>query len=260
MTTRALGMLTFTDNFMAARWGYNNAILYSNHLWTISYEEQVYLLIPWVLLFLYQRKPSTAGLFLLGMGLLGTFIRAFMIYRGTNHPDIWVLPFSHFDSVLGGIVIGLGVLDKPLKKIPNLIWLALGILALWQVTQLPNVQKIQWELMYTYPLVGIGTSLIIYSLTQGNLWALSPLLRVRPLAYLGKISYGLYVYHKLGIYLAYRVVNQHIEPERELAYPAAGLLLALLITVIISTVSYEAFEKFFLRMKERFAVVKSRPA
>ena len=114
--------------------------------------------------------------------------------------------------------------------------------------------------MYTYPLVGIGTSLIIYSLTQGNLWALSPLLRVRPLAYLGKISYGLYVYHKLGIYLAYRVVNQHIEPERELAYPAAGLLLALLITVIISTVSYEAFEKFFLRMKERFAVVKSRPA
>jgi hypothetical protein len=76
------------------------------------------------------------------MGLLGTFIRAFMIYRGANHPDIWVLPFSHFDSVLGGIVIGLGVLDKPLKKIPNLIWLALGILALWQVTQLPNVTKI----------------------------------------------------------------------------------------------------------------------
>ena len=253
-------MLTFTDNFMAARWGYNNAILYANHLWTISYEEQVYLFIPWVLLFLYRRKISTAGLLLLGMGLLGTFIRAFMIYRGANHPDIWVLPFSHFDSVLGGIVIGLGILDKPLKKIPNLFWLALGILALWQVTQLPNVQKIQWELMLTYPLVGIGTSLIIYSLTQGNLWAISPLLRIKPLAYLGKISYGLYVYHKLGIDLAYRIVNQHIDPARELAYPATGLALSFLFTVVMSVVSYEAFEKFFLRMKDRLAIVKSRPA
>ncbi|MFN8403879.1 MAG: acyltransferase [Anaerolineales bacterium] len=259
-TMRAIGMLTFTDNFMAARWGYNNVILYVNHLWTISYEEQVYLVIPWILLFLYRRKTSTAGLILLSMGILGTFLRAFMIYRGTNHPDIWVLPFSHFDSVLGGIVIGLGILDKPLKKIPNLIWLALGVLALWQVTQLPNVQKIQWELMYTYPLVGIGTSLIIYSLTQGNLWAISPLFRNKQLAYLGKISYGLYVYHKLGIFLANRIVHQYIEPTRELVEPAAGLLLAFLITVAMSIISYEAFEKFFLRMKDRFAVVKSRPA
>lgn len=260
LTTRALGMLTFTDNFMAARWGYNNAILYSNHLWTISYEEQVYLLIPWVLLFLYRRKPSTAGLLLLGMGLFGTFIRAFMIYRGTNHPDIWVLPFSHFDSVLGGIVIGLGILDKPLKKIPNLIWLTLGILALWQVTQLPNVTKIQWELMLTYPLIGIGTSLIIYSVTQGNLWALSPLFRVKPLTYLGKISYGLYVYHKLGIFLAYQMIKQFIEPSSNLAYRVSGLLLSFLVTVVISVISYEAFEKIFLRMKDRFATIKSRPA
>jgi peptidoglycan/LPS O-acetylase OafA/YrhL len=182
-----------------------------------------------------------------------------MIYRGIEHPDIWVLPFSHFDSVLGGIIIGLGIFDKYLRKIPNLLWLALGIFALWQVTQLPNITRIQWELMLTYPLVGIGTSLIIYSLTQGNLWAVSPLLRNKPLAYLGKISYGLYVYHKLGIFLAYQVTKQFMEPTRELAYPVTGLLLSFLITIIMSIVSYEAFEKIFLRMKDRFAVIESRP-
>ncbi len=260
LITRALGMLTFTDNFLTARWGYNNSILYTPHLWTISYEEQVYLLIPWVLLFLYRRSGTTVSWLLLGAGLLGTLIRAVMIYRGVEHPDIWVLPYSHFDSVLGGIVIGLGTLDKQLKKVPNLIWLVLGILALWQVTELPNVQRIQWKLMLTYPLVGIGTSLIIYALTQGNLWAVSFLFRNKLLAYLGKISYGLYVYHKLGIFLANRIVHQYIEPTRELAEPVAGLLLAFLITVAMSVISYEAFEKFFLRMKDRFAVVKSRPA
>lgn len=256
---RALGMLTFTDNFLAARWGYNNAILYSPHLWTISYEEQIYLIIPWVLLFFYRRNITTTTWLLLGIGLIGTFIRAVMIYRGINHPDIWVLPFSHFDSVLGGIIIGLGIFDKYLKKIPNLLWLALGILALWQVTQLPNITRIQWELMFTYPLVGIGTSLIMYSLTQGNLWAISPVLRNKPLTYLGKISYGLYVYHKLGIFIAYRITNQFMEPAQALAYPATGLLLSFLITIIISIISYEAFEKIFLRMKDRFAIIGSRP-
>ena len=116
LSIRALGMLTFTDNFMAARWGYNNAVLYAPHLWTISYEEQIYLILPWILFLFYRLKPTTTSLLLLTLGLLGTFTRAVMIYYNIKHPDIWVLPFSHFDSVLGGIVIGLGTLDKFLKK------------------------------------------------------------------------------------------------------------------------------------------------
>lgn len=260
LSIRALGMLTFTDNFMAARWGYNNAILYSPHLWTISYEEQIYLILPWVLLLLYRLKPTTIPLLLLAIGLTGTFIRAAMIYRGVNHPDIWVLPFSHFDSVLGGIIIGLGVFDNYLKRIPNIVWLTLGILALLQVSHLPNVTRIQWELMLTYPLVGIGTSLIIYSFTQGNLWALSSLLRNNILTYLGKISYGLYVYHKLGIFLANPITRQFVEPTQLIVYPAARLLFAFLITIFISIISYQVLEKPFLKLKERFAVIDSRPA
>ena len=259
-SVRALGMLTFTDNFMAARFGYNNAILYSPHLWTISYEEQVYLLIPWVLLFLYRSKQLIARLSLLGIALTCTMIRAWIIYRQIGHPDIWVLPYSHFDSVLGGIVIGLGVFDPLLKKIPNFLWLLFGVLALGQVTHLPNITRIQWKLMLSYPLVGIGTSLIIYSLTQGGLGILSSLFRNGLLAYWGKISYGLYVYHKLGIYLAYRLTNLYIEPDRMLVHPAVGLLLSFGITVLISTLSYQILEKPFLKLKERFAIIQSRPA
>jgi peptidoglycan/LPS O-acetylase OafA/YrhL len=259
-TARALGMLTFTDNFMAARIGYNAAILHSPHLWTISYEEQVYLLIPWALLFFYRSKPSISYLVLLGIAIGGTLIRAWMIFRQVGHPDIWVLPYSHFDSVLGGIVIGLGVFDRFLKRIPNIAWMLIGVLALWQVTQLPNVTRIQWKLMFTYPLVGIGTALIIYSLTQGGMGFVSSLFRNGWLAYLGKISYGLYVYHKLGIFLANRITNQFLSPERLLMHPVAGLLLSFVITVLISALSYQLLEKPFLKLKERFAVIHTRPA
>ena len=46
---RTIGMLTFTDNLLTAVFGYS-ALLYSAHIWTISYEEQFYIIIPWVLM------------------------------------------------------------------------------------------------------------------------------------------------------------------------------------------------------------------
>jgi peptidoglycan/LPS O-acetylase OafA/YrhL len=259
VSIRALGMLTFTDNFMAARWGYNNAVLYSPHLWTISYEEQIYLTLPWILFLFYRLKPGTTSLLLLALGLFGNFTRAFMIYHNVRHPDIWVLPFSHFDSVLGGIVIGLGTLDKFLKRIPAIFWLIFGIIALWLVTRLPNVSRIHWELMFTYPLVGLGTSLIIHSLTRGGVWTLSSLLQSKILTYLGKISYGLYVYHKLGIFLANQLTREIADPAQSIAYAATRLFFAFIITVFISIISFQVLEKPFLKLKERFAIVNSRP-
>jgi len=73
---RSLGMLTFTDNLVSMSLGYNLALLYSAHLWTISYEEQFYLVIPWALRALYRLKKSAAfailsALMLAGMGRYG---------------------------------------------------------------------------------------------------------------------------------------------------------------------------------------------
>ena len=77
---RFIGMLTFTDNLASARMGYNTAILYSAHIWTISYEEQFYLIIPWVLRKFYQLKNSTTVAILAGAMLIGMLIRALFIY------------------------------------------------------------------------------------------------------------------------------------------------------------------------------------
>lgn len=55
------------------------------------------------------------------------------------------------------------------------------------------------------------------------------------------------------------MIKQFIEPSSNLAYRVSGLLLSFLVTVVMSVISYEAFEKFFLRMKDRFATIKSRP-
>ncbi len=259
MLKRSIGMLTFTDNLFAACLNYNFAIWFSDHLWTISYEEQFYGIIPWVLRKFYQIKKSITINILAGVMLIGMLIRAILIYKQVEHPAIWVLPFTHFESILGGLAIGLGLFDKYLQKISNRILFLTGVAALYLVTVLPNLEEIKWSLMLTYPLIGIGTSLILFAVMQGNLWLLSYLFKHKALGYLGKISYGLYIYHLVGIWLASQITNALISSDRLLAYPLTVLLLALIITAMLSIVSYQFLEKPFLRLKERFTFIQSRP-
>lgn len=257
---RFIGMLFFADNLVSAAWNYNVEILFAAHLWTISYEEQFYAVIPWVLRKLYQASRATSLMAIIGAFLAGSVIRAILINNHTPHPAIWVLPLTHFESILGGMVVGLGLVDAPLKKIPSWILLGAGMLALWQVTRLENVSTISWSLMLTYPLIGLGTSLILFAVMQSNLGFLTILLKNKISAYLGKISYGLYVYHIAGLHYGYLITERFISPDRLLAYPVAGLFAGLVVTILVSMISYHALERPFLRIKERFAVIESRPA
>lgn len=256
---RSLGMLTFTDNLFTMLTGYNLAIFYSSHLWTISYEEQFYLVIPWALRTFYSMKKITV-LYVLGVLMLsGMLVRAGFIHFGVKHPAIWVFPLTHFESIFGGLMVGLGLFDEQIRKIPSWLLFLIGVFALWNVTELPNVNNIQWKLMFTYPLVGLGMALILSSIMKNGLGLLSLLLKNRLLGYLGKISYGLYVYHIAGLHLGFELTDILVSPERLLVYPLVGMMLSLVITVAFSVASYELLEKPFLRIKERFAFIQTRP-
>ena len=134
-----------------------------------------------------------------------------------------------------------------------------GVFALYLVTTLPNIGNIGWNLMLTYPLVGLGSTLLLFSVMQGNIWPLSLIFKNKALGYLGKISYGLYVFHVASIELAYQLADTFVSHKRLLVYPASVLLLSLTITILIAIVSYQFLEKPFLRLKERFTFIKSRP-
>jgi peptidoglycan/LPS O-acetylase OafA/YrhL len=121
------------------------------------------------------------------------------------------------------------------------------------------MSNIQWTLMLTYPLIGIGMTLILSAVMQGNLWLLSAFFKNKNLGYFGKISYGLYVYHVASIWLAYKITDTLVSPDRLLVYPLTVLLLGFLITLLVSMLSYQFLEKPFLRLKERFTFIKSRP-
>jgi peptidoglycan/LPS O-acetylase OafA/YrhL len=78
--------------------------------------------------------------------------------------------------------------------------------------------------------------------------------RNRTLLYLGKISYGLYVLHEFAHFCAIRLVPASM-PLMVVAQSIVGLAL----TIVLAAASYRWLESPFLRLKERFAHVQSRP-
>jgi peptidoglycan/LPS O-acetylase OafA/YrhL len=92
-----------------------------------------------------------------------------------------------------------------------------------------------------------------------KLSTISRLFRSRAMVFLGTYSYGLYVYHH---FISYYLTSNRTELGLAQWLGSHGLAVALqatlgiLISVVLAYLSYELFEKRFLRLKQRFETAK----
>ena len=100
----------------------------------------------------------------------------------------------------------------------------------------------------------LGTFLIFISVLDIQVYI------PRPLIYLGKISYGLYVYHSLYIWLVMRNNYGWHFTRFFQHHPKVGAILAFGATVVTASASYHFFERPILRYKLRFEAIRTRPA
>ncbi|MBL8076580.1 MAG: acyltransferase [Anaerolineales bacterium] len=256
---RIIGLALFSDNILSATLGYNH-LFSAVHLWTISYEEQFYVLIPWAIRKLVTVKNKSRSFFILFVFIILSSIRILFIYQNIPHPSIWVLPITHFEAIFGGTALGLGVFDEILKKLGSKTSLAFGILSTGLATILPNTHVTSWNLMLTYPLVGLGITFIIYSVLQNTKSKINIFLRNKEIVSLGKISYGLYVYHILCLTIANQVcLRLGISSQSTPLYPITMFVIGMAFVILFSRISYHLYEKPFLILKDRFTHIKSRP-
>jgi peptidoglycan/LPS O-acetylase OafA/YrhL len=152
---------------------------------------------------------------------------------------------ARLDPIAGGALLAwllAGRIPKHTRR-ARWLWMASGGVALWIAGSV--LINPGWIWLLTYPLAAAGCVAILY----GSFAADGSRVPGIPV-YLGKISYGLYVFHLAAI----RVVQIAVP---SLAGPVV-LLLAFALTVAAAALSYRYLESPFLRLKNRFEQVTTR--
>lgn len=246
---RLLGLFTFTDNFFSVFGGYNEIIPFVSHLWTISFEEQFYIIVPLLMLFLIKMGKKNQNIFFIGVFIVFNILRLIIINNTDNYLFLWVLPFTHFDSIILGIMLGFGKFDF-LKINPNIL-IIISFLLFGLILQF-KIDVVSPSSIILYTLIGLSTVLMVLASIKSNL--LKNFLKSSILVFLGKRSYGLYLYHLFGNFLGLTIANKFFEGSLLIS-----VLVSLLSTILISVISYSLIEKPFLKLKKKYEVVSSRP-
>ena len=250
-----LAHLTFTQNLAASVHSYS-PFPFAAHLWTIALEEQAYLVMP-IFIAAYFREMDSRRLakILVLSSIVFVIIRLSVVLLGREHPYIWVSPLRA-DTFLFGIYLGLctGVGSNAVKN----FWLALSafagtVLVIGIALHLGPPGLSETSEVIGYPMISVLCCLLIFSIDKSSLPA--KILSLKPMRHLGKISYGIYVFHIFALW-----VSEEIMRRAGVDSTISRLALGILISIGLADVSYRLLERPFLLLKERATVIQSRLA
>jgi peptidoglycan/LPS O-acetylase OafA/YrhL len=246
-----LAFALFVGNWACTLWGYPHSV--AGQLWSVSIEEQFYLTWPLILRRCADHMVAVACFLL----VVAFAARGWLVYRGAVHPQIWCNTLARLDPIAGGALLAVYVQRRAMPRpdghgLPTAGRVTLLVLGLLGFAALGRYGDFtESRAMVTFP---AGT-LICMALLIATLGISLPPRRVMlaTLIYLGRISYGLYVFH-LAFIDAFGVAAAH-DPLARLARIGA----ALVATIAAAACSYRFLEVPFLRLKGRFTHIATAP-
>jgi peptidoglycan/LPS O-acetylase OafA/YrhL len=248
----ALMFTLFVGNWACVWWGVPFSV--ASPLWSVSIEEQFYLAWP-ILIFFFgiKRLPQIAVVML----VIAFAMRIVLATARVGDPAVWCNTFARLDPIALGALLAYGLGGRaPNLNTASRIALGAGGLLLWLVTS-RYFSLYGFSSLITYPAIGLGSVMLLIAALrpEANSFLRSPL---SLLVYLGRISYGLYVFHLLALAI---MSQQLFVPVIGLQLGfASRLIIAFFLTVVLAAISYRWLERPFLRLKPRFTHVASTRA
>ena len=221
---------------------------YIAQAWSIGTEEQSYLIWPYLLKKIKEHRTK------LMFGIIAFhFVVRVLLSSKMQLPipckEIILKFWMHFniDAIAIGSIFALLLLNKStiLKYILNIKFFYL--VTLITVALLLGAVKIPF---FHYPFYSFLFGIIIINLAENK--KLKNILEWNPINYLGKISYGIYMYHFIVLIPVLMLVSNLNLDYNIVIY---GLITS--ITIAISSLSYHYFETNFLKMKTKYSFLKS---
>ena len=213
-----------------------------NILWSIGIEEQFYLLIAPVSYFLTKRYFTP---FLFGFSILFLLIYFFEPFQ--FFAKFYML-FFYFS--FGGLLSVLNhqgkdqwlLLNKPLQ------WVLTGLVGLYFLTDL--FMLLPQPLYHFVSMLLFGLFVLNISRNPNPVFIINN----RSWIYLGKISYGIYMYHMIVVNI---VLFAFMKLQGKIALPDVLVIIVINIvtiglTIFVSHLSFKYYENFFLNLKSNF--------
>lgn len=256
--------LGYVYNFHYASAGYvQNSFLL--HFWSLSVEEQFYILWP-LLVFIV---PENRRKWFLGLVImLGPLFRIAILiaYRYSLVPfldpampvGLYPLTFNHLDAFGFGGFIALYRIPRASLQLALLTVLLPALAILWrffaegEIGTLGSMgydflMPVGYQYLWGYTVLNYYSAVLVYAVSQDGLF--TKILEFGILKYIGKISYGLYVYHYGVIWFMLRM--RDLGMREEFVKPLSAIA-GFLITFILASLTYRFIEIPFLQLKDKF--------
>lgn len=257
-------LFTYTYNFEPLVNGYKVDFIFT-HFWSLSVEEQFYLFWPFVIFFLNNAALRKFIIFILVACPLVRFGMFQYLSAGNyNAADIGQLIYrftpGQIDAFAYGALIPVfGLQNRPVNTgklfvfgwaiflvagvINALALLADGVSVNWLSLGYENGDTTNYQHVWTYMVVNFAAvTTILYLL--GSRTAITAIFESAPAVLIGRVSYGMYVYHWPLRSFHLRYIDPHIQIS------AISFAVYFLLVLLISYVSFQLFESRILKLKD----------
>lgn len=226
--------------------------------WSLAVEEQYYLMWPLLLLLLPVRRARLVVLLLLiavCVASAGGHLAFLGLEPARTEYAVWRLPATGYSAILIGSLLGVLLHDPSAFRLIH--WLVgwryapfLAFAGLLIALQETPVILLGWPNLLVHSLMACCIATVV--VREDNI--LQPVLSWGPVARVGMISYGIYLYHLIGRHFADIVASRlGLPPE---VHPVVMTLLLFVFSISIAEISYRYFEQHFLKLKKSRNIVR----
>jgi peptidoglycan/LPS O-acetylase OafA/YrhL len=223
-----------------------------SHTWSLAIEEQFYLLFPGFFLLMKADRKRLGAVLVIVVGMVWVN-RILRVMAGDSMTYLNHATDTRMDHLLIGCIVAIAVsqgvpawFDRFLTKPAYVATIAALVLSLTASEYSPLVYRMT---------VGFSLEPVLLGIILLQSIMLQPaLLQARPVVYIGRISYGMYLYQQVAI-----PTGQKLMPgSNDLLDLFAGVIL----TIGMAELSFRLVEQRFLRLKKHWSVqqVEATPA